>query len=768
MSDRIINNELQAAYALNLCTVSVSQIIDYDDLQILEQEYEAILNNLNLQNMPDDDALLNILTQLLDTITFFRISEGDKQMVDKAYQHKMKNAIWSAVPNLAMVIASGDPVAMAVSLASQVGIGYMNYRKTKATSALEKEEQLWKLQRAAMEQFNGLRRELFDTAWRLSKRYKFEDRYRLTENQIKQYNMILMDGDPIRRYQRFDAIKDNFVAYPQFWYYFGNTANQISRDDSLELSQETQNYYRNKAYSFFTRYWETAQFSLLREDQISSACALELVDLLIERGESKDVIESFIEKAVSFSGNACDILQLCAVAFLRIGEMEKARKHLKYLVNENYNSSMNVQLLSGVLISLYNSDPDSDDAIGYLSDYEILSKRPDQRAYLVPWPTEDGDAEQKYLDDQKEIVRSKFRNVMRELQDRHTVNTNKLVPSVKEEWEYDEDYYSEKNEEVRFRDIVNVYSVNLDKQQYKEKLSDVHFSIRLIDCFNQLLSILYSLDFASKEKLSEVARSQFENNRESLNSLQEKMTTGKFELSDFRELQKYTDYSFSDALFGEIIREFDDLVDNAKDMGDISQCESAIYSLCDKENLTEPDKYMWQKRSSEHKRKTEFLIGYDEVLGEKARHEILETERKKQMERIIRDYDDNVMIPEKVRLHRRDSKDFRNFFASVRGQYLEGKHKKETLAIIEDTSFGGRLDLVLTTNGLICVDRSGAFYSTTYESVDEHHGFSGLYIRIINSDNTFAFPSKKLGQECRDSLLMLFKDLNSAEVKDYE
>ena len=28
MSERIINDELQAAYALNLCTVSVSQIID--------------------------------------------------------------------------------------------------------------------------------------------------------------------------------------------------------------------------------------------------------------------------------------------------------------------------------------------------------------------------------------------------------------------------------------------------------------------------------------------------------------------------------------------------------------------------------------------------------------------------------------------------------------------------------------------------------------------------------------------------------------------
>ena len=57
--------KIKAAYALNMCTVSVSQIIDYDDVNVLEQEYEAILNNLNLEQIPKDEALLHILKQLL-------------------------------------------------------------------------------------------------------------------------------------------------------------------------------------------------------------------------------------------------------------------------------------------------------------------------------------------------------------------------------------------------------------------------------------------------------------------------------------------------------------------------------------------------------------------------------------------------------------------------------------------------------------------------------------------------------------------------------
>ena len=34
--------KLKAAYALNLCTVSVSQIVDYADINIMEQEANTI------------------------------------------------------------------------------------------------------------------------------------------------------------------------------------------------------------------------------------------------------------------------------------------------------------------------------------------------------------------------------------------------------------------------------------------------------------------------------------------------------------------------------------------------------------------------------------------------------------------------------------------------------------------------------------------------------------------------------------------------------
>jgi len=354
----IIDEKLKAAYALNLWTVSVSQIVDYNDVNILEQEYNTIMNNLNLENMPKDEALLDVIKEIMDEVTNFRIDDGDRDIVEKEYQHQLKNAVWSAVPSVGAIFATSDPVAMGITLATQVGIGYMNYRRNKAEYELGYEKAKWEIQKNRMQHLNGLQKQLFETAWRLADTYEFPDEYRLTAKQITEYNKALMETNPVKRYNKLDGMRDMFDAYPVFWYQFGSTANSIYRSTLYDANLEVKSKYRACAMEYFERYYQLNKFNLLRHDLLTASWALEYLELLdLNQNNNPDRAKELIRIAEKYSGNALDVLELCAFAYLRIGDYDNAIKAFHKLVNNDYNLAINVQILSGLYIKrIYEGD----------------------------------------------------------------------------------------------------------------------------------------------------------------------------------------------------------------------------------------------------------------------------------------------------------------------------------------------------------------------------------------------------------------------------
>ena len=382
--------QLRAAYALNLCTVSVSQIIAYNDIGVLEQEYENILNNLNLERIPKDDALREVYNQILDTIKLCRISEGDKKQIDLVYQHKVKNAVWSAVPRLGMIFATHDLTAMALTLASQVGIGYMNYRRNKADYQLGREQEYWQLERNKLEMFGQLEGELFNTAWNLADAYDYPDEYRLTSEQLTEYNKALMEDNPIRRYGKLDGMSAQFAAYPHFWYQMGSTANSIYHDSNMP--EEIKNKYKNAAISCFEQYRKLNKFNLLRHDAISSAWALEYVELLdLDNSEEdrKKAVE-LLREAESHAGDKNkDVFELCACAYLKLGNLNETARLLRKLVNWDYNVEVNVQILSAIYLHIISpNNPESTDndrlkASGEYNELRFIT----QPQYILPKPS---------------------------------------------------------------------------------------------------------------------------------------------------------------------------------------------------------------------------------------------------------------------------------------------------------------------------------------------------------------------------------------------
>lgn len=78
-----------------------------------------------------------------------------------------------------------------------------------------------------------------------------------------------------------DSIKENFEAYPPFWYFIGHAANYITCNENTEITNEEIIKYRQIAINNFKKFEELIKFNILREDQLAASCLLEHVDILL-------------------------------------------------------------------------------------------------------------------------------------------------------------------------------------------------------------------------------------------------------------------------------------------------------------------------------------------------------------------------------------------------------------------------------------------------------------------------------------------------------
>ena len=703
----------KAAYALNMCTVSVSQIIDYSDLNVLEQEYEAILNNLNLEQIPKDDALLHILKQLLDTITYFRIEAGEKAMIEKEYQQKMKNAIWSAVPNFGMIVAGGNPITMAVSLASQVGIGYMNYRRNKAEYGLEKERKEWELQKTAIEQFNCLRRELFDTAWRLADTYGFPDGYRLTEKQINQYNKILMDQDEVRKYERLESIKDKFKAYPPFWYFIGNASNYIAGAQDISLSESTRAVYRKKALEYFEKFERLNELSILREDQLAASCYLEHIDLLLlDPNTDKTRVIELLGKAVHASGNANDVLQLCAITYLRIGKPDDAAKILKILVNEDYNKIINAQILSSIYVHTKNH-----------SDYELLASRVDSD-YLYPMP-QTGETsemlEKEFGSKQKAVLKAKYKAVLQEYLDKYSIEWNKLTSVFDISADYPDSFFLDTDKARSERKIQarRIYADSTKKEYYQRRMAESGYELNILGILNEMCIRIFEssafADYALQQNVENQIKLKISENRDEINQLQASMNDGEFPM---------TGYFLSQTIgIREIVgKAFDFIIDytiekvDAANINDITFLEGNLLTFCNTNELPAPEiainrgnyaAEMFGKKAEPFEAQ---LFGRQAVIAKK------NSEFMSEMVSFVKEKINAIDLKnDDTAIYFSDSSEFNGYFFNVAFQEHPDV-KNHALMILHDKT-KRKHDLVFTTDGIVSVVKDKVKNITPYNEV---------------------------------------------------
>lgn len=720
----------KAAYALNLCMVSISQIVDYNDLYVLDQEYEMILNNLNLENMPKDEALLNILKQTLDTITYFRMQEGDKHFIEKEYQHNVKNALWSSVPrNLNILTCGESPWALAISaalsLTCQVGTGYMNYRRNKANYSINRDKQNWQLQRSAMEQFNGLRRDLFDTAWRLADEYNFADELRLTEKQIDLYNDILDDDDDMRKYERLSIIAGAFEAYPPFWYFIGDAAARIATTQTnLELISK----FKYLATSHFDKFIEMSKSNLLRENILLSTCALEYIDLL-DPDIDIDRINNLLDIAVKNAGNENDIIELIGIAYMKIGNYEYASNEFRRLINEGYNVGINVQLLSSLYVQEYleNPEPKRKHQIEELY-LTLISRTRGNDTFRLPvnanenWNT----INTEFVTTQQDRIIEQYNRMIEELEKKYNILYNKLIPlDLKKNREYGDNWYidgddsagleqterrmAEIAKNVKKDDRFAILCLKYSEESFSEQALDL-FS-ELANCVSKYLSLIVGLDDAEEQAIIEKNSSlkydltDYLKDGLARNASAFKYIDDAFEHRDPQDqfITALKDINYKDITgnyFSELSRRGEESIRKIINMSELFGFESNIRALCVDQGIRIYSRMTVDSGEDANTIQLPLSVIYGEKAQSKIEDKLDGLNRKRELLLIIKDYEkDMILNPNEVKLY--TEKSDINLYVS-KSQLLKKLSRTNIIAVLDDLGKRNK-DLIFTLEGIYII-----------------------------------------------------------------
>ena len=281
--------KLQVLQSLNLIAVSLTHILTYNDKVVLDQEYNTIINNLNLGNIPDAD-IIALLQELMDLLTNSKIQDHERDYLltrfDKNVQTELKNRMRSRIFDTDLIL---NPYAGILKSVLYTGSFYFNYRSQMDSYAKEKEEGKWEIEAKTMQGFNNFYKKLLKYSWDLMRRYDLPDEWRLNEKQLRDYTDILKEPDLERRYRKLERIESSFKKFPPYWYYRGQAAQEIGNNKEAmdcfnQFQQINQRILRKDPYAASVAMCKT----MLKAEQSDPAVLKKDLELILANSEDAD------------------------------------------------------------------------------------------------------------------------------------------------------------------------------------------------------------------------------------------------------------------------------------------------------------------------------------------------------------------------------------------------------------------------------------------------------------------------------------------------
>ena len=423
------------------------------------------------------------------------------------------------------------------------------------------------------------------------------------------------------------------------------------------------------------------------------------------------------------AGNANDILELCAFAYLKVGQTEEAEKLLRILVNENYNTATNAKLLSRIYVTEYlkGTNPLA------RTQYGILATRVTQ-AWLFPMPEQrsdnlmlqDATLQDKYLADQRTDLQKEYSDAITQFIEKYIILFNRIIP-VPVIGVGDEYFLNTEAALKRRRQDVYDALENDENNEYRKAIRESGYRFRYIELINEMLRSLDGLrlfrESEDKDAMISLIRENLIAASGDLKEIQEKLNQdGAFTIVDYEKIQKsFSFQKLTKEFFDTLLVKISDGIDSVKSLDELDDLELDIVQFCRAQNISERNANPSGKIGEPESDDENDYISQD-VLGEDEHDEsFVKTVFQKMLSLVKESTDSIVEDSSKVEMIVRGEQKFDLYFKNVKlqGEAFKGK----TLAILDDHSSADS-DLFITCDGVVQVKHNKVDGLRTFDRIE--------------------------------------------------
>ncbi len=346
-SDEITSQDaLKAIQALNYIVVSLSHIINYNDKIVLDQEYNNIISKLDLSKIPDRQ-LKDLYQELLELLIKSKISALDREYIQLKYEKNVDKALQASIKQAAQGIHfTANPYTTLSSGILSAGSLYFNYRDQIESYKETKEEQIFVLKKNTIREIGDFQINLLGDSWELLKIYKafIKKDWRLTQNIIENYSLVLKEKDPETRLRRLERIENHFEMYPPYWYYRGRTAMELN--DSKEAE---------KCFDYFEKIY--IPFNL-QDPYVASLAMCRIVLLSEKNPPDRDRIFDYLKILIKNSEDSdWNNFVFAALQYDQMGYVKESKEMILRNLDNGYNQFLSNSETACLLLKNIIKDP---------------------------------------------------------------------------------------------------------------------------------------------------------------------------------------------------------------------------------------------------------------------------------------------------------------------------------------------------------------------------------------------------------------------------